>query len=128
MAGMSIHMRLLLVSILAVSALSAKKEQPVLDWKNGILWETPDACNEKSASWKATFLILADDTLYHVAYTAVLHKPNVTEGNPVRWDIEQGDFFLEDEDGRVFKMAIVKKEVDPAAQARFKSGKLACQP
>ena len=119
----------LLVSVLAVSVLTAKKAQPViLDWKMGILWESPDACNETSPIWKATFLILADDTLYHVVYTPILHKPNVTERMSVRYVIANGDFYLEDQDGRIFKLSIVKNEQDPTAQERFKSGRQQCQP
>jgi hypothetical protein len=94
----------------------------------GILWESPDACNTTSPVWKETFLVLDGDTLYHVAHTPLLHKPNVTEGKPVRYDVAQGDFYLEDEDGKVFKLSIVKKEEDPTAQDRFKRGKQQCQP
>jgi hypothetical protein len=120
---------ILLASLMAASVSSAKKAQPVvLNWKMGILWESPDPCNDTSPIWKETFLILADDTLYHLAHTPVLHKPNVTEGKPVSYDIAQGDFYLEDDDGRVFKLSIVKKELDPTALERFNSGKLQCQP
>ena len=120
---------ILLVSVLGVSIGSAEKAQPVvLDWKTGVLWESPDACNTTSPIWKQTFLILADDTLYHVAHTPIRRKPNVTEGKPVKYDIAQGDFYLQDEDGRVFKLSIVKTEEDPTAQQRLKSGKQQCQP
>ena len=119
---------LLLLLFILASSLSAKKAQVILDWKDGILWQTPDACNETSPAWKQTFLVLADDTVYHLAFTPLLHKPALTEGKPIRYDIAQGDFYLEDEDGRVFKMAIVKKELDPTAQDRLKSGKPPCQP
>ncbi|GEM_PF-3356727 len=40
----------------------------------------------------------------------------------------QGDFFLQDEDGRVFKLSVVKKELDPNAQERLKTGRRPCQP
>jgi len=119
----------ILAGVLTALTLSAKKAQIVLDWKPGILWETPDACNEKSPVWKETFIVLAEDnTVYHLAHTPLRRKPNVTEGKPVRWDVEEGDFYLEDEDGRVFKMGIVKKEMDPNAAERFKNGKQPCQP
>jgi hypothetical protein len=117
-----------LAILLAVSVSSAKKAQPVLNWKTGVLWESPDACNETSPIWKETFLILADDTLYHVAHIPIRNKPNVTEGKPVKYDIAQGEFYLQDEDGRVFKLAVVKKELDPTAQERLTSGKHPCQP
>jgi hypothetical protein len=120
---------ILLVSILGVSLSSAKKAQPVLEWKMGILWETPDPCNETSPIWKDTFLILGDDTLYHVAKSNLgRHKPNIREGDPVMYTIAEGDFYLQDEDGRVFKLAVVKKEQDATAQERLKRGKKPCQP
>jgi hypothetical protein len=113
----------------AISLLSAKKEQPVLEWKNGILWEAPDGCNDASPIWNETFLILGDDTLYHLAHSTLIgRKPNVTEGAAVQYAVAQGEFYLQDDDGRVFKLSVVKKEVDPKAQQRLKSGKLPCQP
>ena len=121
-------MLILSVSALAVSALSAKKTPIVLDWKTGILWELPDACNTTAPIWKETFLILADDTLYHVEHTPILRKPNVTEGKPVSYDIAQDGFYLKDDDGRVFKLSIVRTEIDPTAFARFHKGKQPCQP
>ena len=118
-----------LVSILGVSLSSAKKAQPVLEWKTGFLWEVPDPCNETSPLWKDTFLILGDDTLYHVARSnLVRHKPNIREGSTVMYTIAEGDFYLQDEDGRVFKLAVVKKEQDPTAQEQLKRGKKPCQP
>ena len=117
------------ISILGVSLLSAKKEQPVLDWKTGVLWEAPDPCNETSPIWKDTFLILGDDTLYHVAKSNLgRHKPNVSEGAKVMYTMAQGEFYLQDEDGRVFKLEVVKKEQDPTAQELLKKGKKPCQP
>ena len=119
----------LAVSFLGVSLASAKKAQTVLEWKAGVLWEVPDPCNETSPLWKDTFLILGDDTLYHVARSNfVRHKPNIREGNTVMYTIAEGDFYLQDEDGRVFKLAIVKKEQDPTAQEQLKRGKKPCQP
>jgi len=120
---------ILLLGLLAVSLSSAKKTQPVLEWKTGILWELPDPCNETSPVWKETFLILGDDTLYHVARSSLVgRKPNVTEGQPVQYTIAQGDFYLQDDDGRVFKLAVVKKELDSNAQEQLKRGKRPCQP
>lgn len=120
---------LLAVSIAGVSLSSAKKAQPVLDWKIGILWEAPDPCNDTAPIWKDTFLILGDDTLYHVAKSNLSrHKPNISEGGTVMYTIAQGDFYLQDEDGRVFKLAVVKKEQDPNAQEQLKRGKKPCQP
>lgn len=118
-----------LVGILSVSLASAKKAQTVLEWKTGVLWEAPDPCNETSPLWKDTFLILGDDTLYHVARSNfVRHKPNIREGSTVMYTIADGDFYLQDEDGRVFKLAVVKKEQDPTAQEQLKRGKKPCQP
>ena len=120
---------ILLVSVLPVPVLSAKKAQPVLDWKTGILWESPDACSDGALVWKETFLILADDIKYHVAHSILVgRKPNVTEGSMVQYAIAQGSFYLQDEDGRVFKLVLVKKEQDPTAQELLKSGKQPCQP
>ena len=121
--------RALLAILLAVSVLSAKKTHPQLNWKTGILWESPDACIDNAVVWKETFLILSEDTLYHVAHSVVLsRKLNVTEGQPVKYAVAQGDFYLQDEDERVFKLAVLKKELDPAAREKFKSGKQPCQP
>ena len=118
-----------LVSILSVSLASAKKAQTVLEWKTGVLWEVPDPCNETSPLWKDTFLILGDDTLFHVARSNfVRHKPNIREGSTVMYTIADGEFYLQDEDGRVFKLAVVKKEQDPTAQEQLKRGKKPCQP
>ena len=118
-----------LVGILSVSLSSAKKAQTVLEWKTGVLWEAPDPCNETSPLWKDTFLILGDDTLYHVARSNfVRHKPNIREGSTVMYTIAEGEFYLQDEDGRVFKLAVVKKEQDPTAQEQLKRGKKPCQP
>ena len=119
----------LAVSFLGVPLAPAKKAQTVLDWKTGVLWEMPDPCNETSPLWKDTFLILGDDTLYHVARSNfVRHKPNIHEGSAVTYTIAEGEFYLQDEDGRVFKLAVVKKEQDPTAQEQLKRGKKPCQP
>jgi hypothetical protein len=121
---------ILLVGFLCASASSTKKTQwlRLLDWKTGILWESPNACDETSRIYKQTFLILGDDLIYHVAHIAVLHKPNITEGQSVRYAVVLGDFYLQDESGRVFKLVLVKSELDPTAKERFKSGKRPCQP
>lgn len=121
--------RILLVSVLAVVAASAKKEQPVLEWKTGILWASPDLCNDDTPFYKETFLIVGDNLLYHVAHTAIRHKPNVTELSTVKFARIQSDFYLQDEDGHVFKLSLVKKEpLDPASEERLKSRKRPCQP
>lgn len=120
---------ILLAGLLAVSLASAKKAQPALEWKTGFLWESPDGCDDTIPVWKQTFLILAEDnTLYHVAHTPIRHKPNVTERSMVLYALIQGDFYLQDDDGRVFKLAVVKKEQDPKAQELLKSGRQPCQP
>jgi len=129
----AVHLRhtllVLLVTATAVTVSSAKKAQPVvLNWKQGILWESPDACNETAPLWKETFLILADDTLYHLAHTPILRKPNVTEVKPVSYDVAQDGFYLMDDDGRVFKLSVVKTETDPTALEQFHRGKKPCQP
>jgi len=117
-----------LLGTLSVPPAPARKARPVLDWKTGVLWETPDACNETSPVYKETFLILADDTLYHVAFIPIRRKPNVTERREIKYDIIQGDLYLQDDDGHVFKLSIVKKEQDPAARQLLNSGKMPCQP
>lgn len=118
-----------LVGVLAVPVLSAKKAQTALEWKTGFLWESPDACIDTWSLYRETFLIVDDDTLYHVSHRpSISHKPNVMERSTVQYAIADGDFYLQDEDGRVFKLAVVKKEVDPKAQERIQSGKQPCQP
>ena len=118
----------MLVFVLA-SFLFARKAQPVLDWKTGILWASPDPCNDTSPFYKETFLIVRDDIVYHLAHSVLIgRKPNVTERGTVKFDMALGDFYLQDEDGRVFKLAVVKKELDPNAQEHLKSGKPPCQP
>ena len=121
---------ILLVGFLCASASSTKKSEwlRLLDWKTGILWETPNACDETSRIYKQTFLILGDDIIYHVAHIAVLHKPNIVEGQSVRYAVALGDFYLQDENGRVFKLAVVRAELDPTARDRLESGKRPCQP
>jgi hypothetical protein len=106
---------ILLVGFQCASASSTKKAQwlRLLDWKTGILWEAPNACDETSRIYKETFLILGDDIVYHVAHIAVLHKPNITEGQSVRYTVALGGLYLQDENNRVFKLALVKSELDP---------------
>ena len=120
----------LLVGFLCASASSSKRTQwfRLLDWKTGILWESPNACDETSRIYKQTFLILGDDIIYHVAHIAVLHKPNITKGQSVRYAVALPDFYLQDENGRVFKLAVVKTEPDPTSRERLKSGERPCQP
>ena len=113
---------------LTVSVASAKKAQPVLEWRTGILWESPDACNETSPVWKDTYLIVDADILYHVAHLPLRRKPNVTERSTVKYALAQGGFYLQDEDGRVFKLSVVKTEQDPNAPERLKRHKQPCQP
>ena len=118
-----------ILCMLAVSVSSAKKAQPVLDWKTGILWQSPDPCNYYEGAFeKESFLIIGDDLVYHVSRGFFGHKPNVTEREPVQYAIAGGYFYLQDEDGRVFKLSIVKKELDPKAQERLKNGQRPCQP
>jgi len=62
-----------------------------------------------------------------LAYTSLLHKPKVTERKPVRYIISDQDFYMEDEDRKIFKLS-VKKEQNPTAAERFKSGNQQCQP
>ena len=102
---------ILLVGFLCASASSTKKAQwlRLLDWN------------------KQTFLFLGDDIISHVARTAVSHKPNITEGQSVRYALAVSDFYLQDENGRVFKFAVVKTELDPTARERLKSGIRPCQ-
>ena len=121
--------QLFLIILLAGSASAAKKPQPALDWKPGILWESPNACDETSPVYMDTFLILGDDTIYHLAHNNLIgRKPNVTERSAIMYAIDQGRFYLQDADGRVFKLSVVKKELDPQAQERLKNGKQPCQP
>ena len=115
---------------LAVSVSFAKKAQPVLDWKTGILWQSPDPCNYyEGVLDKESFLIIGDDLVYHVSHNFLIgHRPNVTEREPVKYAMDRGYFYLQDEDGRVFKLSVVKKELDPKAQERLKNGQRPCQP
>jgi hypothetical protein len=41
----------------------------------------------------------------------------------MRYAMALGDFYLQDENGRVFKLAVVKTELDPTARERLKSWK-----
>jgi hypothetical protein len=121
--------RVLLIGVLTLSAASAKKAEPVLEWKTGIFWASPDLCNEISPFYKETFLIVGDNLLYHVAHTPIRRKPNLTELTAVKFAMIQGDFYLQDDDGRVFKLSLVMKEpLDPASEERLKSRKRPCQP
>ena len=118
-----------LTAVLALPLVSAKKAQTALEWKTGFLWESPDACIDTWSLYRETFLIVGEDTLYHVSHRPpIVHKPNVTERSSVQYALADGDFYLQDEEGRVFKLAIVKQEMDSQAQERIKSGKLPCQP
>lgn len=121
---------LLLASLLSASGLSAKKAPAVLEWKTGFVWESPDACIDTWGLNKETFLIIGDDdTLYHLSHsTLVSRKANVTERATVKYAIAGGEFYLQDESGRVFKLAIVKTEIDPNAAERLRNGKQPCQP
>ena len=121
--------RIVLISVLAVAALSAKKAQPVLEWQTGFLWASPDPCNETSPFYKETLLIVSEDLLYHVAHTPIRRHLNVTERGLVKFAMIQGDFFLQEDDGRVSKLSLVKKELlDPVARERLKNKKEPCQP
>lgn len=121
---------LLVAGLLSVSGLSAKKAPTVLEWKTGFVWESPDACIDTWGLNKETFLIIGDDdTLYHVSRsTLVSRKANVTERATVKYAIANGEFYLQDEGGRVFKLSIVKTEVDLNAAERLRNGKQPCQP
>ena len=118
-----------LLIVLAVSALFARKTQPVLDWKDGILWASPDPCYDFLTFNRESFLIIGDDVVYHVSRrTPIGRKPNVTEGSAVKYSMPDNDFYLQDDDGRVFKLTVVKKGSIPNAQERLKSGQPPCQP
>lgn len=120
---------LILLAVILTAALSAKKAQPVLEWKDGILWASPDPCNDFSGFNKESFLIIGDDILYHVSRRTPLgRKPNVTEHSPVKYTMADGEFYLQDEDGRVFKLSVVKKELIPKAEERLKNGQPPCLP
>ena len=114
---------------MAVSLSSAKKTQPVLEWKDGIFWESPDPCLDSWDLFKKTYLIIGDGVVYHVSHRPPIgHKPNLTERSPVKYTMADGDFYLQDEDGRVFKLAVLKKELDPKVDEKLKSGKAPCEP
>lgn len=71
---------ILLVGVMALPVLSAKKAQTALEWKTGFLWESPDACIDIWGVYRESFLIVGDDTLFHVSHrTPIRHKPNVKE-------------------------------------------------
>lgn len=118
-----------LVALMAVPVLSAKKAQPVLDWKTGVLWAYPDPCYDFLTFDRESFLIISKDIVYHVSHrTPIRRKPNVTEGGTVKYSMPDADFYLQDEDGRVFKLSVVKKESIPNAQERLKNGEPPCRP
>ena len=120
---------LFLILILTAPSLFAKKSQPVLEWKTGILWASPDLCLDSDILFnRETYLIIAEDIVYHVRLGLISHKPLVTERGAVKYATAQGDFYLQDDDGRVFKLSVVKKELDPGALDRMNSGKRPCQP
>ena len=108
--------------------MAAKKATRSLDWKAGILWASPDPCNRSSGAASESFLIIGDDIVFHVSHRAPIgHKPNVTERGQVKYAMDRGDFYLQDEDGRVFKLSLLKKELDPDAQKRLRSGQRPCR-
>jgi hypothetical protein len=46
-------------------------------------------------------------------------QPNVTSNGPIRYALEKGKFYLLDDDGREFKMAVIQKELlTPPAGAK----------
>jgi hypothetical protein len=119
---------LALASILVAPVVSAKKAPPVLEWRDGILWASPDPCLEYSGFNRQTFLIIGGDIVYHVSHNPIRHKPNVTEHAVVKYAMAEGDFYLQDEDGRVSKLSVVSKETIPDAHRRFANGEPTCQP
>ena len=121
--------QVLLLLGLAVPALFARKAQPVLDWKTAVLWASPDPCYDFLGFSRGSFVILDEDIVYHVSHrTPIGHKPNVTEGSAVKYAMPESDFYLQDEDGRVFKLTVVKKESIPNALERLKNGQQLCRP
>ncbi|MBZ5576336.1 MAG: hypothetical protein LAP40_07260 [Acidobacteriia bacterium] len=120
---------ILLTGLLVIPVLSAKKSRTVLDWKTGYVWESPDACIDTWGLNRETFLIFGEDTLYHVSHRLLIgHKAGVMERSTVKYALAGGGFYLQDEAGRVFKLAVVKTEFDPNAMARINSGRQPCQP
>jgi hypothetical protein len=81
-----------------------------------------------SGANRESFLIIGGDIVYHQSHNIPIgHKPNITERGPVKYAIAQGDPYLQDEDGRVFKLSVVKKDLNPDAQQRLKNGQRPCQ-
>jgi hypothetical protein len=114
--------------LLAGSDFAARKEKPVFDWKTGVLWASTDPCIQNSGINRESFLIIGDDIVFHVSHgIRIRHKPNVTERGQVKYAMGRGDFYLEDEDGQVFKLNLLKKVLDPDAGKRFQSGERPCR-
>jgi hypothetical protein len=40
------------------------------------------------------------------------HQPNVTIHGPIKYTLENGKFYIQDEDGREFQMIVMKKALD----------------
>jgi hypothetical protein len=101
-------------SMLTLPVLAAKKPTPQRDWKTGILLATPDP-GYSGPLPQNTFLIRDGDILFHVQLSNgwSLRKPDVTERGPVKYTMEDGVFYLLDEDGREYKVSVKKKELRP---------------
>jgi hypothetical protein len=114
--------------LLGGANLVAKKERQVFDWKTGVLWAAPDPCFQNSGINRESFLIIGNDIVFHVSHgIRIRHKPNVTERGQIKYVMDRGDFYLQDEDGRVFKLNLLKKELDPDAGKRLQNGERPCR-
>jgi hypothetical protein len=55
--------------------------------------------------------IQGETYIFKVAYQLRMHRPSVTVHGPIKYALEKGGkFYLEDEDGREFKMQVLEKE------------------
>lgn len=65
------------------------------------------------------YVIRGDDVEYMVQFriksTGLLHhtevRPNVTLNGPVKYAFERGKFYVQDEDGKEFELAVMKKRL-----------------
>jgi hypothetical protein len=96
--------RLVMAGLLACGFMVAKKDR---DWKTGTLEDL----------YVAIYTIKADGYRYEVYFDQTTRQfmahtvPNVTVHGPVRFAMEKGVFYLLDEDGREFRLSLVKKEL-----------------
>lgn len=113
------------------------------DWKNGTLVESADerltsggggpiaiarsgggddyataaaiAANRPRTVTERGFVIQGGGYVYMVKCRVGRHPPNVTIRGPIKYALEKGKFYIQDEDGREFSMVLMKKSLSSPA-------------